>query len=371
MNPIARALIVTAVAILVTASAVEAAQGGVGRIRGLVTDASSAVLPGVTVMAVSGNDTILATAVTDEAGSFVLDLAAPADVRLAFKLDGFEAGLVSLAGRPAAESVIIQRMSVAPVSETVVVRGKQPLEPLLPPLPAAQPVPEHDVASVCGPAKPGPTSVALGTIRARRHEPDPGLLPKGDRGLYTKDDQLIIAGGLLDGLQVGQNVVARRYFRVNGAAGSVKGEHSAGLLQIAAAEAHTATAVVIYACDEIMVGDFLGSFTPEPVRAPDAAGTPAFYDAARVLFGDVGQSMGGPRRMLVIDHGVERGVQVGQRFTIFRREARTGDQLLVVGQAVVVAVRPDSATIRVETATDAIYFGDWAAPQRQPSAISQ
>jgi hypothetical protein len=29
-----------------------------------------------------------------------------------------------------------------------------------------------------------------------------------------------------------------------------------------------------------------------------------------------------------------------------------------------VAVRFDSATIRVEHVTDAVFFGDWAAPQR-------
>ena len=41
-----------------------------------------------------------------------------------------------------------------------------------------------------------------------------------------------------------------------------------------------------------------------------------------------------------------------------------GGTSVVVGDAVVVSVREDSATIRVEHATDVIEFGDWAAPQR-------
>jgi hypothetical protein len=50
--------------------------------------------------------------------------------------------------------------------------------------------------------------------------------------------------------------------------------------------------------------------------------------------------------------------------TLFRREHRGGAAPEVVGDAVVVAVRTDSATIRVERAIDAIASGDWAAPQR-------
>ena len=38
---------------------------------------------------------------------------------------------------------------------------------------------------------------------------------------------------------------------------------------------------------------------------------------------------------------------------------------------VVVALRIDSATIRVESASDVISFGDWAAPQRSaPTAVA-
>ena len=44
---------------------------------------------------------------------------------------------------------------------------------------------------------------------------------------------------------------------------------------------------------------------------------------------------------------------------------------MVVGDAVVVAVRGDSATIRVERASDAIVFGDLVAPQSAPESAPQ
>jgi len=123
----------------------------------------------------------------------------------------------------------------------------------------------------------------------------------------------------------------------------------------------------VYACDEMMSGDVLAAFAPEPVRTPDTAGPPAFDEAARILFADAGQLIGTAHRLMVIDRGVDHAIHAGQRLTLFHRERR-GASPVVVGDAVVVAVRADSATIRVEHATDVIAFGDWAAPQRSPIA---
>jgi len=219
------------------------------------------------------------------------------------------------------------------------------------------PVSDHDRESICGPAKPAAASTSFGTIRTHRVD--------ATRQLYTKDDQLVIEGGTLDGLKVGQNFVVRRHYRIRGARGAVKGEHTSGLLQIVAADERTSRAVVIYACDEMMTGDFLAAFEPEPVRTPDPVGIPMFDDAAQILFADVGQMLGVPRRLMVIDKGSDAGLRAGQRLTLFRRSGRNAGDPSVVGDAVVVAVRDKSATIRVERATDAIAFGDWAAPQRR------
>ena len=183
-------------------------------------------------------------------------------------------------------------------------------------------------------------------------------------GLYAMGDELLIDGGRLNGLEVGRNLVARRYYSVSGIAdGAAKGEHTAGLLQIVAAGDDTSTGVVVYACNELMEGDFLASFNPEPLRAPEPAGPPDYDDAARILFADAGQMLGAPGRLMVIDRGGDYGIRAGQRLTIFRRVDRS-TRPAIVGDAVVVAVRADSATIRLGRVNDAIAVGDWAAPHR-------
>jgi len=275
---------------------------------------------------------------------------------------------VALTVRPGAESLVVERMTLAPFSETVVVQAPAPVDPPppppdrpLPPLPpqpqplAAKPVPAHDRDSVCGPAKRGASPESLGTIKSGRDQ--------DQEELYTTGAELAIDGGLQDGLGVGRNLVVRRYYRALGEpSAQAIGEHSAGLLQIVAAVERSSIAVVVYACDELRKGDFLAPFKPEPIRAPDPAGTPSYSDAARILFADDGQTLGVPRRLMVIARGTNRGTRVGQRFTLFRKSRSAGGRD-VIGDAVVVAVRIDSATIRIDRVNDAISPGDWAAPQ--------
>jgi hypothetical protein len=118
-------------------------------------------------------------------------------------------------------------------------------------------------------------------------------------------------------------------------------------------------------------GDFLASFTPEQVRAAEPIGTPVYWDAARILFGDSGSLQGTPNRLMVIDRGTTSGLRTGQRFTLFRPSAKGAMVPSVIGDAVIVSVRAESSTIRVLSATDAIAEGDWAAPQRYvPPAAS-
>ena len=364
MHVSARTLAVVTFALVGICSPVTSTETVQGGIRGAVTDGSGGVLPGATVIVTSADGRILATAVTDDVGGYVFRALPAGPVRVMLQLDGFATAVVELAVQPGAESVVVGRLGLAPITETVVVFGKAPVDPPLPPLLPLQPpprvaipVPRHDPESICGPAKPGPTPDSFGTIRSRGHE--------AERGLYAKGDELIIDGGTLNGLAVGRNLVVRRYYRADGAAGAAAtGEHTSGLLQIIAADERVSRAVVVYACDELMKGDFLASFKPEPMRTPDPVGTPAYTDAARILFGDAGQMLGVPGRLMVIDRGSEHGIRVGQRLTLFRRQSRRATAPSVVGDAVVVAIRTDSATIRVERATDAIAFGDWAAPQR-------
>jgi hypothetical protein len=334
-------------------------------VRGVVSDESNGVLPGVTVVATAADGRVLATTVTDGVGHYVIGPLAPGRVTVTFQLEGFAPATAQVTVGADVDAVVSQRLLVATQTETVTVVGKVPVPPPPPPpapppprprpKPVTRAVPEHDRDSICGPAKLGDTPESFGNIRSRRSEAN---------GLYAAGDELVVDGGTLRGLQVGRNFVVRRTYRVEWDPREETGEHTAGLIQIVAADEQTSAAVVIYACDEIVPGDRLASFKPEPLRAPAPAGTPDYRHAARILFPDLGHLVGAPRRKMVIDQGAASGVRVGQRVTLFRRRLSGGKEPVVVGDAVVVAVRADSATIRVEHVTDAIVAGDMAAPQR-------
>ena len=359
----AAALVVAILACLSMYSLHAAAQAGDGAIRGTVVDSSGGALPGVTVVATSTEGRVLGTTVTDGSGAYEISALPAAEARITFQMDGFVPAADVVTVRAGFAATVQKQLEVAPVSETVEVVGQAPeLAPtrtvLAPPAPTVAPLPVHDRESVCGPAKPDPIPASLGTIKSRRLE--------GGRELYTKDDEVLIDGGTLDGIEAGQNFAVRRHFLVVDAKGAAtKGEHTAGVLQILTADDHVSSAVVVYACDEMRKGDFLAPFRPEPKRAADPVGIPAFGDAAKILFADSGQTLGAPGRLMVIDRGVEHGIRAGQRLTLFRRRLRDATKPSVVGEAVVVATRGDSATIRVEGITDVVSSGDWAAPQRR------
>jgi hypothetical protein len=353
-----------------TSATIERVRPGI--VRGTTTDALGGVLPGVTVTVTSADGRLLASTTTDTRGEFVVQGLTSGRVTLSFQLDGFAPATTPVVvGAPEAASLAVtQQLELVTLAERVTVRA-DPLPPPPPPRPVLEPLPEHDQASVCGPARADGPVPTFGTVRSR-HDDETKVL-------FAAGDTLLIEGGRQTGLEVGQNFVARRRFPTSLRYGRnrsqvVMGEHSAGLLQIVAAEDTVATAVVVYVCDEITRGDYLATFVPEPVRAPEPPGAPVYDNAARLLFADAGQPLGVTGRMLILDRGARGDVRTGQRLTLFRR-SRFGDgRPLVLGEGVVVAVRDDSATIRVEHATDAIFLGengDWAAPQRPPARVSR
>lgn len=345
--------------------AVESRQPEPAPPHGFVVDESAAVLPGVTVTVVAADGRPLAGTVTDESGRFVFERPPDAAHALTFTLNGFEPATTTIRNRTTAngDEGIVQRLQLAARTEQVTVHGDPP-----PPPPSLEPVPVHDQASVCGPAMAEPEVPAFGTVVSRRHD--------DAKVLFSAGDQLLIDGGEQTGLRVGQNFVVRRRYPTPlryGRNQAVTGEHTAGLLQIVEVQPALATAVVVYACNEIMRGDYLAPFEPEPPVVAEPPGAPEFDAAARILFGDLGEPLGVTGRMLVVDLGKRHGVRRGQRLTFFRR-SRFGDaRPYIVGEGVVVAVRRDTSTVRVEHATDVIFFGaagDWAAPQ-QPGASTR
>jgi hypothetical protein len=359
-----RILAALAAALFTVGTAILTGAADQGSMRGTVLDESGGLLPGVTIVATNLEGDVLTTVVTDATGHFALAAVPPGVVHLTFELAGFTTAAVDVTIRAGVESRLGQRLALAGRSESVEVRGQAPavvpaprqmVAPPPPPPAKLVAVAPHDHASVCGPAKRNHGIDALGTVRAVR---------RGEvHDLYSAGDELTIDGGTLDGLEVGRNLTVRRYFTLRGfVSGANAGEHTAGLLQIVAAEEHTSVGVVIYACDEMRPGDFLAAFNPEPVRTPQPPAAPDFDQAARILFADADVLLGAPGRSMVIDRGADYGWRAGQRVTLFRRENKR--RPTIVGDAVVVAVRVDSATIRILNIVDAVSPGDWAAPQQ-------
>jgi hypothetical protein len=74
--------------------------------------------------------------------------------------------------------------------------------------------------------------------------------------------------------------------------------------------------------------------------------------------------MAAPKQLMVIDRGALHGAARGQRLTIFRRVQGERGPVSTIADAVVIAVREHSATIRIERSSDAVSVGDLVALHR-------
>ncbi len=354
------------VALLLACNA-SGAQGEHGQLTGRVTDGSGGALPGVTVTVSSPGLGAPVSAVTDAVGQYVVPALPAGNYAVAFAIPGFEARTRHAIVLRAGDVFILdEQLGLASLVETVTVLGSAPAPPpaaaeslpsLLKPRPTAVPVPKEALASVCGPGQPAVNQPAVGHIVGHRDEPT--------RELYGHGDILVLnVGGDAD-INTGQNFVVRRRFRIGDATVPVKlatfGEHTAGLIQVVETSPASSVAVVVYACDEFMMGDRVESFNALPELTESLRGTPQFDAPARVIFGDDGRMMGSPQQLLVIDRGANQGTTRGQRLTIFRRPRGERGHVSTIAEGIVVAVRDDAATIRLDRANDAVIVGDLVA----------
>jgi hypothetical protein len=181
-------------------------------------------------------------------------------------------------------------------------------------------------------------------------------------------DILHLDAGEEQGLKTGQNFVVRRRFVASEGSVAKKaqkhGEQTAGLVQIIETAGTTATAIVVYACDEIAAGDTLEPYAAQPAFFAVSEGTPRFDDPATITLGEHGRRMGAQGNLMVIDRGIMQGVTRGQRITIFRRNTNDDRESVSIGDGVIIAVRSDSSTLRIERSTDAVMVGDLVALHR-------
>ena len=356
--------ILAAVLIVISAS-VAAAQDDRARIIGMVSDSSGGALPGATVT-ISGGP---ASVVTDGAGRYLTAWVMPGTYQITFALPGFETRTVTGVVLGAGQTIVLdQQLSLAPLSETVEVRAPAPPPPPPPPPPVewpepkrlqAKPVDKEILASVCGPRLPPDFSRAVGRVVKHRDS---------DRQLLGPGDLLRIDAGGEQGIADGQNlVVRRRVFDTESwdtKKPQARGEQTSGLVQIVETSPKSSVALVVYACSEILAGDTVEPYVAQPAFFAVAAGSPHFDEPAHITFGEHGQKAAAAGQMMVIDRGIMQGVQRGQRLTIFRRTTSRLRPNELIGDGVIVAVRADSATLKIERSTDAVAVGDLVALHR-------
>ena len=353
-------------ALVVAAALPSAAHEAPGRLTGRVTDGSGGALPGVTVTVTSPLLPAPVTVVSDGTGQYLSPPLPPDTYTVTFELTSFETRTQAEIAVRAGDVVILDRqLSVAALLEVVEVVATAPPVPMAPaaapappkPRPQPTPVPRELLASVCGPAQPAADNRSVAKIVGVREGPPRQVLGPGD--------VLLLDNGADFGVAAGQNYVVRTRFRTGERGVTLKkasyGEHTAALVQVVEAEPDSATAVVIYACGEFYAGDAIEPFEPLPIVATQVGQAPGYDDPATIIFGDHDQQIASSGQLLVIDRGQEQGVQRGERVTIFRRTPHGDGPVRPVGDAVIVAVREATATIRVEKISDVVSVGDMVA----------
>ncbi len=364
-----RTLSTTLVAwLFVSTASIAAVQTDSARVMGAVTDASGGALPGVTVT-VSARNLRPTSVVTDDTGRYLTVWLAPGAYTITFVLSGFETRTVNNVQLGPAQTVVLdQQLSLAPLTETVEVTALAPPPPpplpppvtVISPRPRAKPVDKEILASVCGPRQSMDYSLAIGRVVSHRDDASRQLLGPGDL--------LRIDAGEKQGVATGQNLVVRRRFQTGDWDLPKKqqtfGEQAGGLVQIMETARDSAVAMVVYACGEIVAGDAVEPYLPQPAFFVVGAGVPRFDEPARITLAENGRKTAAAGQMMVIDRGIMQGVQRGQRLTIFRHAPGSPDTHVTIGDGVIIAVRADSATLRIDRTTDAITVGDMVALHR-------
>jgi hypothetical protein len=235
----------------------------------------------------------------------------------------------------------------------------------------------NDIA--CGPA--------LGPLkRDRKNEPAlrvVGVQDPAIRELLGPGDTLVISAGSNAGLQPGQRFFVRRRIPAVATTGSTPRAtiHTSGWVQILGVDTMVSTATVVHACEAILFDDYLEPFVSPVIAArPLPGSTPQYDNMGHIMTGIEGIHTAAPGNVMTIDRGSNTGVVLGQRYIVFRDKRdqhvdTTGRSkvfaamannapLVEVGEVLVIAVRPEDATVQVVASRDAIANGDMIAPIR-------
>jgi hypothetical protein len=206
-----------------------------------------------------------------------------------------------------------------------------------------------------------------------RVKPTRSLVVAGGREarktVFGTGDALIIRGGAVQGVKVGDEYYVRRLvddrFTEHAPGVYPISVLTAGTVQIVDAQNDFSVAVVSYNCDGIMEGDYLERFQRPTTPSNQAGAKPDFAHPARLILGAERRQVASPGHFMVLDRGSDHGIRQGQQLTIFRRTLKEADApVSTVGTATVYSVEAETSIIRVDTTIDAVYVGDLVAIHR-------
>lgn len=307
------------------------------------------------------------------------------------------------------DQILIKKMVVmspSPAEKPTEV-GKQP-EAQVPPEPAspaptqtAQQQPSTPVSPVV-PPQPPPVATYSDLYCAGFFSAEPVLkkaaLVGGEesenKALFSDRDVVYLNQGTASGIKVGDELQVVRLIREFAKWGTefapAKSQQKyghyyqdVGRVRVLLAQEQAATAEIIFACEEMLVGDLLtaGEARVSPLRRPeisfDKFAAPNNNTSGRIFMTKEFRSQLGSGHIVYLDAGSKQNVQVGDYFRIIRRfnkqtislfnrsdyvkNEKTFDSVRkVIGQAVVLRSEPQVSTVMITHSTEAIAVGDGA-----------
>jgi hypothetical protein len=209
--------------------------------------------------------------------------------------------------------------------------------------------------------------------RLTDHTPDMPLRLTGGQDSFVRrnfqpGDLVTINAGRTNGIEVGQEYYVRRvevkYHQpvTPQTPGLVQ---TAGWIRVWAVDDDMSLATIVHACDSIEVGDYLEPFAlPKlPQVSPDKP-KPERGNYAHVLRGEDNRESFGTGDFFTIDRGTSGGVYPGAQFVLYRDKHEANNFLYELGEAVAVDVGPETATLLVTEARDALARGDYVAMRK-------
>jgi hypothetical protein len=185
---------------------------------------------------------------------------------------------------------------------------------------------------------------------------------------HAPGDLVTINAGAKSGITVGQEFYTRR--PLPSEPGRISRSNPAtvrttGWIRVWAVDEEMSLATITQACETVDVDDYLVPFALPAIPTPSTAtGKPERGNYANVLSGQDRRTAFGQNDYLLIDRGSNQGVTRGARFVLYHDKKADGNFLFEIGEGVIVDVRPDTSTLHVVRAIDAITAGDYAGMRK-------